>query len=715
VSNHESTRDAAVAGSNAAANDTADGQTAPPATPFHDLDAYLALPRGGGLTLSRDGSRLVTSVSTLDPESTGYRTALWEVDPTGTEPARRLTRGAKGESGAVFTSDGDLLFTAARPDPTAKASDDPPAALWRLAASGGEAELIATRKAGVGGIRTARDAAVLVLSSGVMPGAADDEQDEKIRTARKDNKVEAILHTGYPIRYWDSDLGPDQPHLFTADLSGLTAETAGADPRRLDLADVLPQPGNALREADYGLSPDGRFVVSSIQVPQAKGSQRSEIVLLDRAGGDRRVLATDPSDSFFAPVFSPDGSRVAYARESISTPEVAPRITIEVVEVAGGVGSRVAREWDRWPAGLAWLPDSTGLLINADENGRSPVFHLDLATDIVSRITDADATFTDLQVAPDGSAVYALQVSYAAPARPVRIGLGATDRGVVTALRGPSPDPLLPGTLTEVSTDLDDGVTVRGWLALPEGAGPDQPAPLLLWIHGGPLNSWNAWSWRWNPWLLVAAGYAVLLPDPALSTGYGQDFVQCGWGNWGGAPYTDLMAITDSVEARPDIDASRTAAMGGSFGGYMANWVAGHTDRFKAIVTHASLWALDQFGPTTDAAFYWAREMSPEMGAANSPHNFVEQIVTPMLVVHGDKDYRVPIGEGLRLWYELLSKSQLALDENGLTPHRLLYFPNENHWVLSPQHAKVWYQVVQGFLAEHVLGTEPPALPEVLG
>lgn len=686
---------------------------AEPATPFHDLDAYLALPRGSGLALSRDGKRLVTAVATLDPESTGYRTALWEVDPAGVHPARRLTRGAKGESGAVFTSDGDLLFTAARPDPTAKSQEDPPAALWRLAAEGGEAELIATRVAGVGGVRTARDAPVLVLSSDVMPGAADDEQDEKIRTARKDKKVQAILHTSYPIRYWDSDLGPDQPHLFTADLTGLQEENAGESPRRLALTDLDPKPGNGLREAEYSLSPDGRYVVSSVQVSQAKGSQRFEVVLFDRSNGERRVLVTDPEDSFYSPVFSPDGAWVAFARETLSTPEVAPRITVHVVSTAGEA-RQVAVGWDRWAVGLAWLPDSSGLLINADENGRSPIFHLDLASDTVTRVTEDDATFTDLQVAPDGSAVYALRVSYARPSHPVRVGLGAGDRGTVTELRGPSPAPALPGSLTEVTTDVD-GVPVRAWLALPEGAGPEQPAPLLLWIHGGPLNSWNAWSWRWNPWLLVASGYAVLLPDPALSTGYGQEFIQRGWGNWGGAPYTDLMAITDAVEAREDIDASRTAAMGGSFGGYMANWVAGHTNRFKAIVTHASLWALDQFGPTTDAAYYWGREMSPEMGAANSPHQFVDRIATPMLVIHGDKDYRVPIGEGLRLWYELLSKSQLPQDENGQTPHRLLYFPNENHWVLSPQHAKVWYQVVQGFLAEHVLGAGAGELPEVLG
>ena len=218
----------------------------------------------------------------------------------------------------------------------------------------------------------------------------------------------------------------------------------------------------------------------------------------------------------------------------------------------------------------------------------------------VTRLTADDFAYSDVQVSPDGRTVYAMRTSYAEPARPVRIDAATADQES-TPLRGPQETPVLPGTLAEIATIAEDGSRVRAWLALPSGASGAQPAPLLLSIHGGPLASWNAWSWRWNPWIAVAQGYAVLLPDPALSTGYGLGFIRRGWGNWGGAPYTDLMAITDAAVEREDIDETRTAAMGGSFGGYMANWVAGHTDRFKAIVTHASLWALDQFGPTTDA------------------------------------------------------------------------------------------------------------------
>ena len=177
---------------------------------------------------------------------------------------------------------------------------------------------------------------------------------------------------------------------------------------------------------------------------------------------------------------------------------------------------------------------------------------------------------------------------------------------------------------------------------LPDGASQDHKAPLLLWVHGGPMSSWNSWSWRWNPWLMAARGYAVLLPDPALSTGYGRAFVARGYHQWGSRTFDDVMTLTDVAVARDDVDGSRTAMMGGSYGGYMANWIAGHTDRFKAIVSHAGLWALDQMMSTTDVAHWFHPQFGdpltePGMYEQNSPHLHVEKITTPILVIHGNK------------------------------------------------------------------------------
>lgn len=659
-------------------------------TPFADLDAYFALPRVSGLAVSADGTRVVTTVSELNEKRTEYVSAVWELDGDGRAPARRLTRGTKGESSPAFTAAADLLFIAARPT-----EDDskPPASLWKLPAAGGEAVEIFAPPGGVEAVTTARGAQTVVVRAPLLRSAEGIDDDRRLRDLRKDSKVTAILHTGYPVRHWDKDLGPGAPHLFAVD--------RGGDPPATDLT---PRPGAALRDADFDVSDDGSFVVTSWQQPAPDASLHTVLVRIDVTSGEHAVIADEPGADLFSPAIAPDGSAIAFLRESYSTPHQAPRISLSCL----GFGDKVtdlAADWDRWPASVTWSHGGDELLVTADDGGRCPVFRISIADGSVEQLTTDDFAYTDVTPAPDG-VVYALRSSYAAPPHPVRI-----DRdGTVTVL--PCVEaPTLPGSLTEVDATTGDGQTVRSWLVLPDDTAP---APLVLWVHGGPLASWNSWHWRWNPWVLAARGYAVLLPDPALSTGYGQDFIQRGWGNWGAAPFHDLMAATDAACAHPRVDASRTAVMGGSFGGYMANWIAGHTDRFEAIVTHASLWALDQFNATTDAAYYWVREMTRDMAIANSPHNSVAEIRTPMLVIHGDKDYRVPIGEALRLWYELLSESGLPAADDGTSAHRFLYFPSENHWVLSPQNAKVWYQVVESFLSEHVLG-EACELPEALG
>ncbi|MGA8788970.1 MAG: S9 family peptidase [Paenarthrobacter sp.] len=687
-----------------------------PETPFHHLDHYLAIPRVSGLTLSPDGKRLVTTVSTLNGKGTEFASALWEIDPTGRKHARRVTRSSKGEAGAVFAANGDLYFTSARPDPDSPDAD-PVNALWLLPADGGEARVVHSRAGGISSVMAAKDADATFVSAEVLAGSADEDNDDERRKARKDNKVSAILHSGYPVRYWDADLGPAEPRIFAVEQGdeqepGKPSTVDAAAP--LKLRNLTPGVGGSLRESKTVVSPDGKTIYTSMTKALAKADSREVLAAIDVATGNVKVLLDHEGMSYFPGPVSPDNGTLVVESESDTTPTQAPQVKLHLLNVADGETTDLeplAHHWDRWATVLAWLPDGSAVLAKADDDGASPVFLINVADGGVTRVTQDASAYSDVVISPDGTAAFALRSSYEFPAEAVRIDLAT---GEVTRLQAPAERPVYKGHLERVETTADDGARVPAYLALPEGASAGKPAPLLLWIHGGPLGSWNAWTWRWNPWLLVAKGYAVLLPDPALSTGYGQEFIQRGWGEWGKKPFTDLMAITDAVVGRPDIDESRTAAMGGSFGGYMANWVAGQTDRFKAIVTHASLWALDQFGPTTDAAQYWLKEMTVEMAMENSPHLNVGNIKTPMLVIHGDKDYRVPIGEGLRLWYELLSSSQLPADDNGQSPHRFLYFPDENHWVLQPQHAKIWYGVVEHFLAKQVLG-EDVALPEELG
>ncbi len=389
---------------------------------------------------------------------------------------------------------------------------------------------------------------------------------------------------------------------------------------------------------------------------------------MDLTAGTAEVVARDDADEFAAAVCSADGTLVVCRRETRSTAEEAPRQSLWVVDRSTGTAGPLAADWDAWPTPHAVAPDRRTVYATVDERGHAPLYAVDVATGERRRLTGEGAIVSAV-LSTDGTTLYAVHTSYTDPGTVIAVD---TATGAVRELRSPVSYPALPGRCEEVTATADDGAEIRGYLLLPETQASGGPAPLAVWIHGGPLNSWNSWSWRWCPWLLVDRGYAVLLPDPALSTGYGQDFVQRGWGRWGGAPYTDLMAITDAVTARPDIDETRTVAMGGSFGGYLANWVAGHTDRFRAIVTHASLWNLETFGPTTDAAWYWSREMSPAMMRENSPHHFADRITTPMLVVHAGLDYRVAISEGLALWWALVSGYGGRPED---FPHKFLYFP----------------------------------------
>lgn len=662
---------------------------------WYELSDYVTLKRVGGLRLSPDGRRLVAPVSGITPDGTSFGTSLWEIDPEGRAEPRRITRSAEGESAPAFLPDGSLLFASKRPDAESEDGGGAPA-LWLLPADGGEARRVASRPGGIGPVAVARDAGTVVFTSDTLPGTSGAEEDERARKARKDAGVTAILHESFPVRYWDRDLGPGEPRLFCA------APPEGPAGALGEPADLTPAPGKALLEADVTVSPDGATAVATWTTAGPAARMRTRLQALDTATGRARVLAEDPERDFGAPAFSPDGRSVAALLSYDGEPGGEPRdTTLWVLDAETGQGRDVLAGSELWPREHAWSPDSSALYFVADENGRRPVFRLDLDTSRLTRVTGDDGAYSALQPDPGGAALYALRDSWDEPPTPVRLD-PAVPGGAPVRLPAPDLPLTVPGRLTEVEAEADDGTRIRSWLVLPEEASADSPAPLVLWIHGGPYMSFNGWSWRWNPWLLAARGYAVLLPDPALSTGYGQDMLRRAWGTWGPRTFADLMAAVDAAAARDDVDGARTAAMGGSFGGYMANWIAGHTDRFKAVVTHASLWDLEAFSGTTDMPPAWTAEFgdpdtSPERYRAASPHRSADAVRTPVLVIHGDKDYRVPIGEGLRLWWDLMRREADA---------KFLYFPTENHWILTPGNIAVWYETVFAFLDHHVLGKE---------
>ncbi len=694
-------------------------------TPFSDLADYAALPGLVSLRLAPDGCWLAAAVKTLGRDQKKYVTSIWRIGTgPGAPPPARLTRSAAGETGHAFLPDGSLLFVSGQPEPAGpEPGEDPPAdqaALWLLPAAGGEAARLAAPPGGVTAVAAARAAPVLVFAAPVFPGTAGAEEDARRRKARADAGVGAILHdAGGMIRYWDHDLGPDCLRLLAASPPEPAAAAAAGDGPGPPPRDLTGDQGRALDEQSFDLSADGSVLAAGWLVPAGGGSTRTEVAVIDVATGTRRTLLAAPDADFSAPLIAPDASLVAALRTGHDTYQQAGDVTLVATALPAGPDGTdgtggpppaprdLLPGFDRRPAEAAWAPDSAALFFTADDQGRRPVFRVEVGTGKVTRVTSDDAAYASLSPAPDGRALYALRAAIDSPPAPVRIGLSGP--GAPEPLPSPAGRLSVPGRVTEVHAAAADGAPLRGWLVLPDGASAQAPAPLLLWVHGGPLSSWNDWSWRWNPWLMAARGYAVLLPDPALSTGYGRDFIARGYGRWGAAPYTDVLAITDAAQGRPDIDAGRTAMMGGSFGGYMANWIAGHTGRFAAIVSHAGLWSLDQMFATTDAPPLWRREFGdpaarPGRYRDNTPDAHAARITTPMLIIHGDKDYRVPVGEAIRLYWDLTERGKSA---------RFLYFPDENHWILKPGDVRVWYETVLAFLAEHVLG-EPWRRPGLL-
>lgn len=673
--------------------------------PDFDLDAFIGATRCSPteLALSPDGRRLVAAAAIVNRDHTRFVSALYEIPLDGGGRPRRLTRSEHGESSPSFAADGSLWFVSERVPPEGSGEESEPTTQLLRLPPGGEAEPVACPPGGVTGYALAEAAAVPAVLTGISPRVADWAGDAELAAARSRREVTALLVTDLPARHWDRWLAPRSRRLFVA--------TADAEPHGAGWVDVDPGAGSSLEQSSVAMAPDGTVAVADRVRGDADVTARPvDLVAYEREGGtlrSRAVLA-DGADHV-EPAVSPDGRQVVCVRAERSTPAGPGDRTLALAEVADtdGAWRDLLPGFDRFPGEPVFSRDGRSVLFCADEHGRRPLFAVDLATRAVTRLA-ADGDYHAPRPAPDGT-VYALRSTLGAPPRVVAVDPTEPDQ-VPAALPTPGDDVEGPGRVERLTATAEDGTEIGAWLIAPPAAGgSDRAAPLAVFIHGGPVSSWTEWSWRWQPHVLAARGWAVLLPDPALSTGYGLDFVARGWGRWGAEPFTDLMAAVETAAARDDVDGDRVAALGGSFGGYMANWAAGHTNRFDAIVTHASLWDLESFHGTTDHGPVWEREFGdpytePERYRRWSPRRFVGEITTPMLVIHGTRDYRVPESEGLTLWTDLRRHG---------VESAYLHFPDEHHWVLAPAHARLWYDTVLAWLDHHVLG-EPWRRPDLV-
>lgn len=662
-------------------------------TSFDDLADFIALSRFRGLALSPDGAQLIATIGELNEKRTTWVDALWRIPLTADAAPIRLTRGEEGDSLLGFSASGDIFFSSKR----AKGDDAQPQ-LHMLPAAGGEAVVVAERHGGFSNLRADRSGKTIMVSSAAVIGARDAEHESEIIKARKEQKVTGILHDGFPVRDWDHDIAPTRTQIFTASAAGLADE-------KLEFT-KLTDFARDEHLGSFDLDDSGSVIIASVSRPLRGIAAEHVLVRIDPDTGAATDVAADDAWRYSGVAVSPDGRTAVTWRSSRASDETPLTQRLVAIDLASGQPRVLGGDFDDFPGEAVFSGDGCWVLSSVDHQGAGGVWAFPIDGGEPKRLSDERLSFSQLQVGrswPENGGPGILALADAVDRAPAPVSLEPS--GETRLLPSPLTAVEVPGRLEEVVTTAEDGTRIRAWLCLPADASTDAPAPLAMLIHGGPWGSWNAWTWRWNPWAFVARGYAVLLPDPAISTGYGQHMIDRGWRRIGDTPYDDLIRLCDAAVEREDIDRDRQAALGGSYGGYMANWIAGRTgDRFRCIVTHASLYDMESFRATTDAGDHWRAHLTDVHNAANSPHLNVAAITAPMLVIHGDKDYRVPIGQGLQLWSDLLHAQQAERAQNR---NRFLYFPDENHWILSPGNSKLWYETVLGFLDEHVLGRDP--------
>jgi dipeptidyl aminopeptidase/acylaminoacyl peptidase len=657
---------------------------------------HIALRRVTSFAAAPDGSWLAVVVQRIDQEGAQYVSDLWKV-PTDGSAAVQLTRGDSKDSAPCFRHDGALGFLSNRTPNEIKADDeaDKRMQVWLLPAAGGEAQQLTDEPLGVEAFAFAKRADRMVLLAPVLAGVPYDKQREAA-TERAKKGPSARHFREQPVRHWDHWLHQN------ADMANmhLVACTATGEQR----VDLTPEVTHELSiEPEFDLSADGTRVAVTWQTSGADRERDTTIRMFDLANGHARLLGAAINTNNETPKFSPDGATLAVIR-STRSPKIVVRPTLTLIDVASGALRTLATDWDRWPHLADWSPDGRRLIVTADDEGLTPVCTIDAASGRVERLSARNAGGAHAQsvALPDGR-IATIRSSlrdpfecYVLDARPDAVPRPLARLSGIT-----------PADWAEVESfkvESTDGTPIHSYLVKPKNVSEKNAGklPLLFWIHGGPIGmDQDGWHWRWNPLLAVAQGYAVALPNPRGSTGFGQDFIQGIWGNvWGKQCYEDLMAVMDALERRPDIDASRTMAMGGSFGGYMTNWIGTQTQRFKCLITHASICTMAQFTGTTDHPAWWYLEMGGEDPYADMPKfdrhapiRYIKQWKTPTLIIHGELDYRCPIGEALNLFE--------ALQYHGV-PSEMLIFPDENHWILKPRNIVAWYDTVLEFIGRHL-------------
>jgi dipeptidyl aminopeptidase/acylaminoacyl peptidase len=580
----------------------------------------------------------------------------------------------------------------------------------------------------------------ILFTSDVYPEC--DAQDDPIACNAKmldeadKSKVKAQIFTHLLYRHWNVYKDGKRSHIFVIEAPPAVEPTAYAGRTVIRPHDVTPGDYDAPvfslgGQDDYAFSPDGQEICyTSNHDKNPAASTNNDLWIVPVSGGPagsiqaKNITADNPaSDS--TPLYSPDGRYIAYRAQQRPGYE-SDRFRLMLYDRKTGEKKNLTEDFDRWVGTFAWSPNSRSIYFSAENEGSAPIYRVELYTltwpsEFIPGFND------DVTVTADGKTIVFTQMSIQGPtgiySAPTSFRLEC-----LVAPVGKTPEHRYTASACELSpstplTHVDDsllsqvsmsplepfwftgahGDKVEGFLVKPPNFDANKKYPVKFLIHGGPQGAWgDDWSYRWNPELFASptsstpSGYVVIMINFHGSTGYGQKFIDAINGDWGGAPFEDLMKGLDYAEKTyPFIDKDRECALGASYGGYMANWVLGHTDRFKCIVTHDGMFnAESAWGDTEELWFNnWEFKGTPydnrELYRKWSPHEYARNFKTPTLVIHGQKDYRLDVSQGFDLFTTLQMEG---------VPSKMLYFPDEGHWVLKPQNSQLWYKTVNDWV-----------------
>ncbi|MBK7112648.1 MAG: S9 family peptidase [Flavobacteriales bacterium] len=667
---------------------------AQPNSPFTYRDMLL-LDRISGLAVDPAGTKALFNVRATDMEKNRGVSTLWMKDLA--DPAKAEMKVPAGEGGASdmqWAADGSAFyFLSGR-------GDDGITQVWRSDAEGRMAAQVTNLALDVLAYRIAPDGSGLVVSLAVFPGCTGDAitcTAERIK-AKKEEKSTGQLYDGLFVRHWDTWADGTRNHLFYLPLPNATAKPIALTPE-LD-GDVPSKPWGD--NSDFVIGPDGRIVYYSVRIAgkTEPWSTNFDIYSVPVTGGPAKNLTADNTAWDANPRISPNGSTLAYVAMQRPGYE-ADRFVLHVLDLATGKVTVVAKEWDRSIGQLQWSRDGKSVLVTTDDIGKHRLFRIDSKTGTVTPLS-TNGHMDAFVETPKGFVFQKSGLSspaqlYIAAPKAMRIDQGATTLTQVNAgLKNK-----VFGAFEQFSFPGWNNETVYGYVLKPASFTEGKKYPVAFLIHGGPQGSFGeSWSYRWNPQTYAGEGYAVVMIDFHGSTGYGQGFTDAIKEHWGDRPLEDLQkGLAHALEQYPYLDADRVVALGASYGGYMVNWIAGvWNEPFKALVSHCGIFDTRMMGYATEELWFtdWENGGSvftkPDNYDTFNPMLHADKWRVPMLVVHGDKDYRVPMEQGIGTF--------TACQAKGIAS-KYLRFPDENHWVLKPQNSMQWHATVFEWLNEY--------------